>query len=807
MSFQNQAGIDAEINALLPSNDTGAVTAAALRQVLHDMNAATFQVASSKGLAYSVFQFGAVGDGSTNDAAAFNNAMAANTYVVAPPANYAIKGPAVSIPPGVTLEAYPGAAVSYAGAGTLLISPGGSFITKEDGDQNDGWLWARSISGARSTTQDPLGMLGRTGSFNFAFVTAADDGQTSGIVNNLVSFQQFGGAGVTGAREALLGYAYQTAVTSISNAFRDYVGATLIAETSSGDGGTLGAEQGAYFGGNSQSRLNAGAAHVLNATAHEFDVYNAAGCSLKWNWGINIVSFNAVQGSSNDAAIVIYSGNSTPSNGNTYGPGVGFHNGICFAEIDATGRPPVDSSATLIGTHLETLPGFSAANGIDFRNFTFSNYAFASPGYYVDGSGNVATSIVGGYPGGTYLTLQSPSTVGTKIMLGNTSDPTIYVRADTVWFQDPTGANNLLEITYSPSQILLFAPLVNPAVNGVATVTHSALGGNSPNANGDGLVLQNLTAAAAGTQQDSPNIHLIGQGWKTASGGASQTVDWAITNVPVQGTNNPSTTLNFSAQVNGAGYTILASLSSGGATTLYGTTGAATLIIAPQASGQQAIIDYYQGSSIYWQMGKNFDNSFFYYDAVRGANVIQIPSNGDMTLMPTSGKVITGGSLAVGGTTASSSTSTGALTVAGGIGVAGTSYIAGIIATASGGLQVGSPTGGDLGPGKINVSGGIYLNNTAYTNPDYVFEKHFTGKIEKFADRPRANTYRGLIGIADLEKHVAEHLRLPGISDGPTDIFERGDIALEKLEEQALYIFELNARIGRLERAAAVGHG
>jgi hypothetical protein len=805
MSFQSQAGIDAEINAWLPSNDTGAVTAAALRQVLHDMNAATFQVASSQGLAYSVFQYGAVGDGSTNDAAAFNNAMAANIYVVAPPASYAIKGPAVTIPSGVTLEAYPGAALSYAGGGTLLISPGGSFITKEYGDQNDGWLWARSISGTRSTAQDPLGMLGRTGSFNFAFVTAADDGQTAGIVNNLVSFQQFGGAGVSGAREALLGYTYQTALTSISNPFRDYVGGVLIAETSSGDGGTLGGEQGAYFGGNSQSRLNAGAVHVLNATAHEFDVYNAAGCSLKWNWGINIVSFNAVQGSSNDAAVVIYSGNLTASNGNNYGPGVGFHNGICFAEIDATGRPPVDSGATLIGTHLETLTSFGAANGIDFRNFTFSNYAFASPGYYVDGFGNVAASIVGGYPGGTYLTLQSPSTVGTKIILGNTSDPTIYVRADTVLFQDPTGADNILEIAYGPSQILLYAPLVNPAINGVATVTHSALGGNSPNASGDGLVLQNLTAAAAGAQQDAPNLHLIGQGWKTAGSGASQTVDWVITNVPAQGTNNPSTALNFSSQVNGAGYTILASLTSGGTTTFYGTTGAAALIIAPQASSQQAIIDYCQGASIYWQMGKNFDNSFFYYDAVRGANVIQIPSNGDMTLMPVSGKVITGGNLAVSGTTASSSTSTGALAVAGGIGVAGTSYIAGMIATAGGGLQVGSPTGGDLGAGKINLSGGIYLNNTAYTNPDYVFEKHFTGKIEKFADRPRANAYRGLMGIADLERHIAEHLRLPGISDSPTDIFERGDIALEKLEEQALYIFELNARIGRLEQSATAG--
>ncbi len=100
------------------------------------------------------------------------------------------------------------------------------------------------------------------------------------------------------------------------------------------------------------------------------------------------------------------------------------------------------------------------------------------------------------------------------------------------------------------------------------------------------------------------------------------------------------------------------------------------------------------------------------------------------------------------------------------------------------------------------MSGGIYLNNSAYTNPDYVFEHHFTGKIEKYADRPRAKDYRGRLAIDELERHVAAHLRFPGIGDEPADIFERGDIALEKLEEQALYLFELNARIGRLERIA-----
>ena len=104
MVFQTQAGIDAEINTKLPSNDTGAVTAAALRQVLHDMNAATFQIAASQGLINSVFRYGAAGDGTTDDASAFNAALAANGYVIAPSASYAIAGAAITIPPAGRLK-------------------------------------------------------------------------------------------------------------------------------------------------------------------------------------------------------------------------------------------------------------------------------------------------------------------------------------------------------------------------------------------------------------------------------------------------------------------------------------------------------------------------------------------------------------------------------------------------------------------------------------------------------------------------------------------------------------------------------
>ncbi len=977
MSLQTQAGIDAEINTNLPSNDTGAVTAAALRQVLHDMNASTFALASSQGLVNSVFRYGAAGDGTTDDARAFNATLAANGYAIAPPASYAIQSAPVTIPAGGTLETYPGAGMTYSGAGTLLISPGGAFITKEYGDQHDGWLWARSTSGTRSSTQDPLGMLGRTASFNYAFVNTADNGQTFGIVNNLVSFQQFGGTAVTGAREALLGYVFQTAATSTSNTFRDYVGGVFIAETSSGDGGTLGAEQGAYFGGNSQSRINAGAAHILNATAHEFDVYNAAGCSLKWNWGINIVSFNAVQGSSNDAAIVIYSGNFSPSNGNNYGPGVGFHNGLCFAEIASTGRPPVDSGATLIGTHLETLSSFAAANGVDFRNFTFSNYAFASPGFYVDGAGNIialgashfaiGTSSPFAVTGYSTATINGPAGAAVSLQIGPaeylrhlTNGSIAYALTNNIpyaigtifginWAQFTASALNVFPTTAATStttgalQVAGGAGIAGALYNGgnvslgggqldynlttpstwtfaanvtinagmfgnVVTLTKNALAGFAPANSGDGLILQNLTSAASGSQQNSPNIHLAGQGWKTSGGGASQQVDWLITNQPVQGTAAPSPTLIFSSQINGGGYTTNFTLSPTTALFNIGTAGAANVLDYNVTYANTWTVPFQAAVALSGWLYAGFNTPAYPPAPINGLAVAwnHTAGSGEVDFWNTYTPATaynsfywyqqTGVStatllaklgpsgLSIAPSTVSTSTTTGALTVAGGVGVAGAVNAAGVFSTsfsqivgsttissqanvaarigpaitsdlllgsingnapyvatqgafplslwtnavsrmvldasgniflgggstaagtvtytAAGGLQIGAPTGGDLGSGKLNVAGGIYLNNTAYTNPDYVFEKHFTGTIEKFADRPRAKDYRGRLAIDELERHVAANLRLPGIPDEPTDIFARGDIALEKIEEQALYIFELNARLDRLERSA-----
>ncbi len=119
----------------------------------------------------------------------------------------------------------------------------------------------------------------------------------------------------------------------------------------------------------------------------------------------------------------------------------------------------------------------------------------------------------------------------------------------------------------------------------------------------------------------------------------------------------------------------------------------------------------------------------------------------------------------------------------------------------TGGIQLGSPTGGDKGAGTINAAGDIYKNNSAYTNPDYVFEHEYTGKIVRFKKREGAAGYKGRLSVPELRDYTRKNLRLPGIPDGPVGMFRRGDIALEKIEELSLYIMDLHEEIQQLKAA------
>ena len=120
--------------------------------------------------------------------------------------------------------------------------------------------------------------------------------------------------------------------------------------------------------------------------------------------------------------------------------------------------------------------------------------------------------------------------------------------------------------------------------------------------------------------------------------------------------------------------------------------------------------------------------------------------------------------------------------------------------TVGAGLQIGAPTGGDKGAGTINAAADIYKNNTAYTNPDYVFEHWATGRIVQYMDRPGALDYQGLMPLKDLKRYIHGHYRFPHITDAPAGIFDRADAALVAVEQAHLYLFEHAERMERFEK-------
>ncbi len=78
--------------------------------------------------------------------------------------------------------------------------------------------------------------------------------------------------------------------------------------------------------------------------------------------------------------------------------------------------------------------------------------------------------------------------------------------------------------------------------NGVLTIPKNSVGVTSF----DAFLIKNATAASSILNQWSGRIHLIGNGWDTASGGSSQTEDGIIELQTVSGGNNTSPLLSFS---------------------------------------------------------------------------------------------------------------------------------------------------------------------------------------------------------------------------------------------------------------------
>lgn len=305
----------------------------------------------------NVKDFGAVGDGVTDDTASFNLAIAAASEggtVKAPAGNYIITVPSL---------VFDGKSIRFD------LQDGGLF----NGTAENIYTGPKLIT--EYGPNSPAGV-----GYNYKATVLNDTAAVGAAkVDGESILMYFGGGTATGGRHGLEVTTVLAAPTSPTNPDRNYVGIASVAIASVPDNGVLPASpEGAVFGMNPVARLNGGATGFLNLSGIECNVEAAAGSSVYYKSGLQVVStpLDVTQGTTYDAALSL---------SNMVGS-TGWNHGLMFSA--ANGVAPITASGTLIGT----VGSHTVDFGLDISSYTCTTAAIRTAGFSVDPTGSITSS-------------------------------------------------------------------------------------------------------------------------------------------------------------------------------------------------------------------------------------------------------------------------------------------------------------------------------------------------------------------------------------------------------------------------------
>jgi hypothetical protein len=291
----------------------------------------------------NVKDFGAVGDGVTDDTAAataaFNAANGNPVYFVDGDFNLGTSG--------------------YA------LNSGDGAISFTDGKQKNVWLHTRKLTGTQATGQGSL--IGFSPSA-YMWDTLEDCDCSDFFVGSRFRHRFLGGTTTRGGRMALFSSFTKSGTTASDNTNRNYVSSGAFITIDSDDGGTSTLSntdaKGGHFAGSWAVYVKPSATNLLNVCGGEINIFGESGASTRYQSGISIACAYAQRGTESDAALSI-SGITNPT------AHIGYGAGILFSSTN--GRQPFASDSTIILAKA----GPNNPSGIPptvFRGIDFSEY-------------------------------------------------------------------------------------------------------------------------------------------------------------------------------------------------------------------------------------------------------------------------------------------------------------------------------------------------------------------------------------------------------------------------------------------------